>query len=163
MLPYPSFQRKAIFPSISPGSFTHEEEAHSGASTTVPAGHLSRFFSADAPRPDLFPLRWLVPMIPMIPMIASAFDSLVGTFVETSGGGFAPPYGSIILTHREAEFHNLPPCGSKIRDKPAGCAALAPPPIVPITPILAPGRPGKGLKQGRKPQKVKKIGGFSGK
>ena len=30
----------------------------------------------------------------------------------------ATPCGSIILTHREAEFHNLPPCGSKIRDKP---------------------------------------------
>ena len=31
----------------------------------------------------------------------------------------ATPCGSIILTHREAELHNLPPCGSKIRNKPA--------------------------------------------
>ena len=30
----------------------------------------------------------------------------------------ATPRGSIFLTHREAEFHNLPPCGSKNRDKP---------------------------------------------
>ena len=53
---------QAFFPesgTTKEGSFTHEEEAHSGASTTVPAGHLSRFFSADAPRPDLFPLRRL--------------------------------------------------------------------------------------------------------
>ena len=40
-------------------------------------------------RPVSGSLRWLVPMIPMIPMIASAFDSLVGTLVETSEGGFA--------------------------------------------------------------------------
>ena len=38
----------------------------------------------------------------------------------------ATPCGSIILTHREAEFHNLPPCGSKIRDKPAGSGGLPP-------------------------------------
>ena len=34
----------------------------------------------------------------------SLFDTLVGTFVETSEGGFALPCGSIILTHREAEL-----------------------------------------------------------
>ena len=54
----------------------------------------------------------------------SLFDTLVGTLVETSEGGSAPPCGSIFLTHREAEFHNLPPCGSKIRDKPAVLARL---------------------------------------
>ena len=54
----------------------------------------------------------------MPPSKKSLFDTLVGTLVETSAGGSAPPCGSIILTHREAEFHNLPPCGSKIRNKP---------------------------------------------
>ena len=52
----------------------------------------------------------------------SLFDTLVGTFVETSEGGYSVWLN--YLTHREAEFHNLPPCGSKIRDKPV------PPPIL---------------------------------
>ena len=55
----------------------------------------------------------------------SLFDTLVGTFVETSEGGSAPPCGSMILTHREAEFHNLPTCGSKSGISLA-FAALAP-------------------------------------
>ena len=42
----------------------------------------------------------IIPTIPITPIIASTFDTLVGTFVETSEGDFAPP------------------CGSKIRDKP---------------------------------------------
>ena len=59
----------------------------------------------------------------MPPSKKSLFDTLVGTFVETSEGGSAPPCGSIFLTLREAEFHNLPPCGSKIRYKPEGSVA----------------------------------------
>ena len=55
----------------------------------------------------------------MPPSKKSLFDTLVGTFVETSEGGSAPPCGSIILIQREAELHNLTPCGSKIRDKRA--------------------------------------------
>ena len=43
----------------------------------------------------------IIPIIPITPIIASTFDTLVGTFVETSEGGFAPPCGSKILDKPE--------------------------------------------------------------